>query len=48
MCVEIAITNDSLVEFDEFFSVRAQSPDPTVNIPVFLATVIIVDDDGEH
>ena len=48
MCVEVAIANDTLVEFDEFFQVTADSPDPNINTSLISADVFILDDDGEH
>ena len=47
MCIEIAIVDDGLVEFDEVFTVTADSPDPNVNTTLVMATIIIQDDDGE-
>ena len=48
MCVEVVIGDDPLVEFDEFFQVRVESPDPTVNTSLLKTAVVIVDNDGEH
>ena len=47
MCIEITILDDLLVEFDETFLVTADSPDPNVNTTLIMATIIILDDDGE-
>ena len=48
MCVEVPIANDALVEFDEFFQVTADSPDPNINTSLILAAVFVLDDDSEH
>ena len=40
MCIDISITNDVLVEFDEFFQVTAGSG--------IITDVFILDDDGKH
>ena len=48
MCIEVSIGNDSLVEFDEFFLVRADSPDPNINTTLISTDVFILDDDGKY
>ena len=47
MCIQIDIFNDNLIEFDEMFVVTADSPDTNVNTTFIMATVIILDEDGE-
>ena len=47
MCIQIEVFNDNLIEFDEMFIVTADSPDPNVNTTFIMATVIILDEDGE-
>lgn len=47
MCVDIAIINDPLVEFDEHFPVVAVSADPNIIIDFLFVFVVIIDDDGE-
>ncbi len=47
MCILIEIFDDDLVEFDKLFQVTADSPDPNVNTTFIMATVIILEDDGE-
>ena len=47
MCILIEIFDDDLIEFDKVFQVTADSADPNVNTTFIMATIIILEDDGE-
>lgn len=45
-CITVAIFNDTIIENDEFFTVRLITSDEAMSIVQSTATVIIRDNDG--
>ena len=47
-CVSITIINDVILESDEFFLVEINSTDINVIVTESIASVLILDDDGNY